>query len=99
MSPKKRAVHIFNPSSGSAWTSHRRATAYIRRGVARWRKDGSIEFITSDERCIKVERETEYDKAAHSGVAEIRSFKHFPLVGDKMLALVLPTRRTRQAHD
>lgn len=97
MSPKKKkqAVRITNPTAGCGWTSLRNALRYIQRGLARWTKDGAIEFVASDPRVmtVRVSYETEYDRAAHAGLADMDAIRNVPVVGRPELLLTERSRR------
>jgi hypothetical protein len=91
----KRAVRILNPASGSGWTSRRRAREYVRQGRAQERPDGSIEFIGSDPQCmaVRLSAENDYDRAAHSGIADVESIRNLPVVGPVERLLTIKRRR------
>jgi hypothetical protein len=90
---KKHPIPILNPGTGCArYTSLRNALLYIARGLARWR-GGGIEFIASDVRCMHVARETEYDMAAHTGLASFRAIQGLPVSGRPETVIQTRTRR------
>jgi hypothetical protein len=91
----KRAVRILNPASGSGWTSRRRAREYVRQGRARERPDGSIEFIGSDPQrmAVRLSAENDYDRAARSGLADIKAIRNVPVVGPVERLLTERSRR------
>jgi hypothetical protein len=81
-------VRILNPASGRGYTSRKCAERYVRRGHARWVKDNGgrdcLEFLTDGAIaaiiCASVSRETAYDSAAHTGMAQIAELANLPMI-------------------
>ena len=81
-------VRILNPASGRGYTSRKCAERYVRRGVARWVKDSGghdcLEFVASSAIAVSiaasVARETAYDRAAHTGAAQIAELANLPMI-------------------
>jgi hypothetical protein len=82
-------VRILNPASGRGYTSRKCAERYVRRGAARWVKDNSgrdcLEFVAGGDAiaaiiAASVARETAYDVAAHTGMAQIADLANLPMI-------------------
>jgi len=81
-------VRILNPASGRGYTSRKCAERYVQRGVARWVKDNSgrncLEFVAGGAIAAiiaaSVVRETAYDVAAHTGMAQIADLANLPMI-------------------
>jgi hypothetical protein len=86
-------VRILNPASGRGYTSRKCAQRYVQRGVARWVKDSSgrdcLEFLASHAVAAivaaSVARETAYDRAARTGVAQLSELANRPVVAPAVL--------------
>lgn len=91
-------VRIHNPLARNGYTSLKSAQRYVARGRARWRKDGSLEFIESeaDYRAVSVMRsEDGYDRDVSRGaMASLDAIKHLPVAGN---VVKLITRHKRKA--
>lgn len=81
-------VRILNPASGRGYTSRRCAERYVRRGVARWVTDDRgrtcLEFLSAGAVAgivaASVARETAYDRAARSGLAQLPELVNLPML-------------------
>src|ERR1051326_7517562 len=86
-------VRILNPASGRGYTSRKCALRYVRRGVARWVKDGSgrdcIEFVPFGPIAViiaeSVTRSIAYDSAVQTGLAQIAALSNLPVVAPGIL--------------
>jgi hypothetical protein len=81
-------VRILNPASGRGYTSRKCAERCVGRCVARWVKDDSgrdcLEFISGGAVAsivaASVVRETAYDRAAHTGMAQLAELANLPMI-------------------
>lgn len=90
---KKRPVRIVNAASGPGYTNHRSAHEYVDQGRARWLPGGKLEFIGGDPRHQRVcrtvrEFETDYDRAARSGISTLEALRHVPFIGQPELLFI-----------
>jgi hypothetical protein len=98
-------VKVFNPKGRNGFTSLKSAQRYVKRGLARWRKDGAVEFIddTGDYRAVavlSVEQLTRcgYDRDVSCGaMASLDAIKHLPVAGNVTKLLTRTTRSRRTA--
>ena len=96
-------VRVHNPKTRNAFTSLKSARRYVERGRARWRADGSVEFIedASDYRAVAVKLSHErlmqigYDRDVSCGaMASLEAIQGLPLAGN-VIRLLTVTRRSR----
>lgn len=93
MSQHKTDVRILNPASGRGYTSRKCAARYVGRGVARWVKDARgrdcLQFLKSGAIAAvvaaSVAREIAYDRAAHTGMAQLNQLANLPVVAPGVL--------------
>jgi hypothetical protein len=94
MSRHKRVdVRLLNPASGRGYTSRKCAERYVNRGVARWVKDSNgsecLEFLKDGAVAAivatSVSRQTAYDRAAQSGMAQLNELANLPVIAPGVL--------------
>ncbi len=98
-------VRILNPASGRGYTSRKCAERYVRRGIARWVKDergrNCVEFLSGADRAatvaVSVARETAYDRAVRTGIAQIPDLANLPMIAPGV-ALGLGRRKGASRH-
>lgn len=98
-------VRILNPASGRGYTSRKCAERYVRRGVARWVRDNSgrdcLEFVVGSAVtaiiAASVARETAYDHAAHTGMAQLSELANLPMIAPAV-AMGLGRRKGASRH-
>lgn len=94
-----RTVRIVNSAGRDSRIRRKAALRLVARGVARWLDIGTIAMIENDHRVrsgmTSAARSSEYDRAAHSGLADIDAIRHVPVVGP--IDRLLTERRRRLA--
>ena len=82
----RKNIRIENPVSGCGFTSKNRAKRFVTQGRAEWVQAGvSIRFVQSDHRHSSAQKSVDqtrwlYDRAAHTGMAEIADLAHLPMI-------------------
>jgi hypothetical protein len=82
----RKNIRIENPVSGCGFTSKNRAKRFVAQGRAEWVQAGiSIRFVQSDHRHSSAQKAVDqtrwsYDRAAHTGMAEIADLAHLPMI-------------------
>ena len=82
----RKNIRIENPVSECGFTSKNRAKRFVAQGRAEWAQAGiSIRFVQSDYRHSSAQKAVEqtrwsYDRAAHTGMAEIADLAHLPMI-------------------
>lgn len=84
-------VRVYNPKSQKSFTSRKSAQRYVARGLARWRQDGSVEFIDDEQdyRAVAVMsaqrlQEIGYDRDVSGARASLDAIAGLPVIGDTM---------------
>jgi hypothetical protein len=87
----RKNIRIENPASGSGFTSKNRAQRFVAQGRAEWVQAGvSIRFVQSDHRHSSAQKSVDhtrwsYDRAAHTGVAQIADLANLPMIRPAVL--------------
>jgi hypothetical protein len=87
----RKNIRIENPVSGCGFTSKNRAKRFVAQGRAEWIEVGvSIRFVQSDHRHCSAQASVDttrwsYDRAAHTGVAQIADLANLPMIRPAVL--------------
>ena len=87
----RKNIRIENPVSACGFTSKNRANRFVAQGRAEWVQAGvSIRFVQSDYRHNSAQKAVDqtrwsYDRAAHTGVAQIADLANLPMIRPAVL--------------
>jgi hypothetical protein len=89
----RKNIRIENPLSGAGFTSKNRAKRFVARGLAVWVEFGvAIRFLRDprDHRESSARRQVDttrywYERAAHTGIAQLAELANLPMVAPHVL--------------
>ena len=90
MRQHQQDIRILNPVAGCGFTSPNRARRFVAQGRAVWvEPEVSIRFVPSDHRhraavASLVANRYWYDRAVHTGVAQIEALANLPMIAPAM---------------